>query len=215
MVRLQDVLPSEIESESFQIIESEFFEQTGKEVSEYSEAEFKVLQRVIHATGDFALADTLVFQHDPIQAALSAIRSGGNVLTDVNMVASGISKPSLKKFGGEVFCGVSDPDVAEYAKRNGVTRSDAAIQLYHDRNIAVLAIGNAPTALISALKLIDEGHFKPGVIVGVPVGFVNAAESKELLKEKNISAITVSGRRGGSPIAAAITNALLKLASEN
>lgn len=212
MVRLQEVLPSEIEAESFRIIESEFFEQTGKRVSDYAAAEFKVLQRVIHATGDFALADTLVFQHDPVPAAISAIRSGGNILTDVNMVASGISKPSLQRFGGEVFCGVSDPAVAEHAKKNGVTRSDAAVQLYHQREIAVLAIGNAPTALIAALKLIDEGYFRPGVVVGVPVGFVNAAESKELLKERNIPAITVTGRRGGSPIAAAITNALLKLA---
>lgn len=212
MVRLQNVLPSEIEAESFRIIESEFFEQTGKKITDYSEPEFRVLQRVIHATGDFALADTIVFQHDPITAAISAIRSGGNVLTDVNMVSSGVSKVNLNRFGCKVYCGVSDPEVAVYAKDKGITRSDAAMQLYHDRNIAVLAIGNAPTALVSALKLIDEGHFKPGVIVGVPVGFVNAAESKEMLKERAVPAITVSGRRGGSPIAAAITNALLKLA---
>lgn len=212
MVRLQNVQPSAIEAESFRIIESEFYKQTGKLINEYSEAEFRVLQRVIHATGDFSIADRLVFQNDPISAAISAIRSGGNILTDVNMVASGVSKTSLKKFGGQVYCGVSDPEVAEHAQKNGLTRSDAAIQLYHQKNIAVLAVGNAPTALIAALKLIDEGRFTPGVVVGVPVGFVNAAESKEILKERTIPAITITGRRGGSPIAAAITNALLKLA---
>lgn len=212
MIRLQDIGPTEIEAESFRIIESEFADQTGRAISDYSEEEFKVLQRVIHATGDFSLAHTIVFQNDPITAALAAIRSGGNVITDVNMVASGVSSGLLAKFGGQVLCGVGESDTAEFAKKKGITRSDAAMQRYASRNIAVVAIGNAPTALVSVLKLIDEKKMQPGMVIGVPVGFVNAAESKELLQQYSVPAITITGRRGGSPIAAAITNALLRLA---
>jgi precorrin-8X/cobalt-precorrin-8 methylmutase len=214
MVQLQDIKPAEIEEESFRIIESEFFDQTGRAISDYSEGEFKVLQRIIHATGDFSLAETLVFQNDPIPAAIAAIRSGGNVITDVNMVASGVSKALLKKFGGKVLCGVSDEETAALAQKKGITRSDAAMQRYASEAIALVAIGNAPTALISVLNLIDEGKMQPGIVIGVPVGFVNAAESKELLKQHRVPAITITGRRGGSPIAAAITNALLRLASQ-
>lgn len=212
MITLQDIHPSDIEGESFRIIESEFAEQTGKPISSFSAEEFKVLQRVIHATGDFSLAETIHFQQNPIQEAIRAIQSGGNILTDVNMVASGISSTLLHKFGGKVFCGVGEPETATLAKERGITRSDAAMQRYAGKDIAVVAIGNAPTALISVLRLIEEEKMKPAVIVGVPVGFVNAAESKELLKQTNFSGITISGRRGGSPIAAAITNALLRLA---
>lgn len=213
MIELQDIPPAEIEAESFRIIEHEFTQQTGKDISEYSEGEFKILQRVIHATGDFSLAHSIVFQHNPIEAAVTALRLGGNVVTDVNMVASGVSSSILSNLGGQVHCGVGEPETAQLAGRHGITRSDAAMQRYCRGNVAVVAIGNAPTALISAIRLIENGVFTPGAIVGVPVGFVNAAESKELLKLKEIPAITITGRRGGSPIAAAITNALLRIAA--
>jgi precorrin-8X/cobalt-precorrin-8 methylmutase len=212
MVQLQNIVPAEIEAESFRIIESEFADQTGRAIGDYSEGEFKVLQRVIHATGDFSLVNTIVFQNDPIPAAIAALQRGGNILTDVNMVASGVSNTLLAKFGGRVLCGVGESETAELAKMKGITRSDAAMQRYASETIAVVAIGNAPTALVSVLKLIDEGKMHPGVVIGVPVGFVNAAESKELLKQYKIPAITITGRRGGSPIAAAITNAMLRLA---
>lgn len=212
MIQLQEIAPADIEAESFRIIESEFSDQTGRKVTDYSEGEFKILQRVIHATGDFSITDTIVFQNDPIPSAMEAIRNGGNVITDVNMVASGVSSLILEKFGGKVLCRLSDPETVTLAKEQGVTRSDAAIQRScSDTNIAIIAIGNAPTALVSTLKLIENGQIQPGVVIGVPVGFVNAAESKELLKSYKIPAITLTGRRGGSPIAAAITNALLRL----
>lgn len=212
MIQLQEIAPSEIEAESFRIIESEFTAQTGREISEYSEGEFKVLQRVIHATGDFSLTEHIVFQHDPIPSAVEAICLGGNIITDVNMVASGVSSGILAGFGGRVICRVGEAETAALAKKLAITRADAAMQRSTDERIAVVAVGNAPTALISALRLIDAGKMQPGVVVGVPVGFVNATESKELLKLHRIPAITISGRRGGSPIAAAITNALLRLA---
>jgi precorrin-8X/cobalt-precorrin-8 methylmutase len=214
MIQLQDIAPAEIEAESFRIIEAEFTEQTGRNISDYSEGEFRVLQRVIHATGDFSIADSMVFQHNPIEAAITAFRRGGDVVTDVNMVASGISRNILAKFGGAVKCRVADGETVELAREKGITRADAAMRLSCGGNLAAIAVGNAPTALVAALRLIDEEKIAPGLIVGVPVGFVNASESKEMLKQYRIPAITISGRRGGSPIAAAIINALLRLADK-
>lgn len=212
MIKLQDVLPSEIESESFKIIEAEFKEQTGMSRDQFSPEEFKVVQRIIHATGDFAVASSIVFQSKPVKAAREVLNKGCNILTDVNMVASGISKKTLAGFGGEVVCRVGEPETAALAIELGITRSEAAIQRSAEDNIGIVAVGNAPTALLSTLKLIEEGRFAPAVIVGVPVGFVNAAESKEILKQTSIPAITLTGRRGGSPIAAAAINAILKMA---
>lgn len=212
MIQLQDIAPAEIEAESFRIIEAEFSSQTGRNISDYKESEFRVLQRVIHATGDFSIADSIVFQNDPVEAAIAAFRSGGDIITDVTMVASGISRSILARFGGKVSCRVGDAETAELAQQMKITRSDAAMRLSCCENLAAVAIGNAPTALIAALRLIEEKKMQPAVIVGVPVGFVNAAESKEMLKLYPIPAITITGRRGGSPIAAAIINALLRLA---
>ena len=211
MIQLQDVPPSEIEAESFRIIEAEFAEQTGIAMSSFTPVEFKVVQRVIHATGDFSIARAMVFQSSPVESAMASIRRGANILADVNMAASGIAKKGLSAHGGGVLCRVGEPKTAELAARLGVTRSEAAVRRSVGDNIGILAVGNAPTALISALRLIEEGKFHPDMIVGVPVGFVNAAESKELLKQAAIPAITITGRRGGSPIAAAIVNAILKM----
>lgn len=215
MVKLQDVPPERIEAESFRIIEEEFTAMTGRAKGEYSEGEFKVLQRVIHATGDFSITEHIVFQHNPIEAAVKALGRGGDVLCDVNMVASGVSKNLLQQFGGKVQCRVADEEVAILAAELGVTRAEAALRLCCHDNIAMVAVGNAPTALVATLRLMDEGKLHPGVIIGVPVGFVNAAESKEMLKEHRVPAITISGRRGGSPIAAAMVNALLRVARQD
>lgn len=213
MIKLQEIAPADIEAESFRIIESEFNAQTGKNIDDYSEGEFRVLQRVIHATGDFSIADSIVFQHQPVEAAIEAFRQGGDIITDVNMVASGISRSILAGFGGSVVCRVGEEATAELARKMEITRADAAMRLSCNTNISAVAIGNAPTALVAALDLCAAGKLRPGVIVGVPVGFVNAAESKEMLKQYDIPAITITGRRGGSPIAAAIINALLRLAN--
>ena len=212
MGELRDIEPAAIEAESFRIIESEFESRTGLAISSYSPEEFKVVQRVIHATGDFSLASSMVFQHDAIASGLQALRAGGDVVTDVKMVASGVSGALLGKFGGRVLCRIGDDEVARRAGEQGTTRSEAAMREAVGDCVAVLAIGNAPTALVAALRLIESGELRPGLVVGVPVGFVNAAESKELLMASRVPAITIAGRRGGSPIAAAMVNALLRLA---
>jgi len=212
MITLQQIKPLEIEAESFRIIEREFADKTGSPVDNYPADEFAVMRRVIHATGDFGFADNLRFHPQAIAAGIAAIRAGKNVLTDVNMAAAGISRSYLGRFGGQVICRVGEPEVAAEASRLGLTRSETALTLAAGGNVGIVAIGNAPTALLALMELIEAGIIRPDLVVGVPVGFVNAAESKELLSQKNYPFITVLGRKGGSPVAVAIVNALLRLA---
>ena len=212
MITLQQIKPLEIEAESFRIIEREFADKTGSPVDNYPADEFAVMRRVIHATGDFGFADNLRFHPRAIAAGIAAIRAGKNVLTDVNMAAAGISRSYLEEFGGQVICRVGEPEVAAEASRLGLTRSETALTLTAGDNVGIVAIGNAPTALLALMKLIEAGIIRPDLVVGVPVGFVNAAESKELLSQKNYPFITALGRKGGSPVAVAIVNALLRLA---
>ncbi|ADH86277.1 precorrin-8X methylmutase [Desulfurivibrio alkaliphilus] len=205
---IQQIKPADIEAESFRIIDREHG------AHPFDAATWSVVRRVIHATGDFSFADTLRFAPGALAAGLAAIRAGKNILTDVNMTASGISKHLLARYGGKVLCGVADPEVAEQARRRGLTRSEVAIDLLLPENIGIVAIGNAPTALLRVMErrqtLAPEQ--RPELIIGVPVGFVNAAESKELLSQREYPHITALGRKGGSPTAAAIVNALLRLA---
>lgn len=208
-VKIQKIKPTEIEAESFRIIAAEL----GP--TNHSREEFAVVQRVIHATGDFSFADNLRFSPDAIITAIASLKSGKNILTDVNMVAAGISRNILAQWGGTVVCKVADPVVAEKAKVEGKTRSAVAMEQGLFENIGIVAIGNAPTALLTVMKLIDRGTIpKPDLVIGVPVGFVNAAESKELLAKKKYAHITALGRKGGSPVAAAIVNALLRLSNK-
>ncbi len=206
MVQIRQIEPQEIEPESFRIIESEL----GP--TNFSPEEFAVVRRMIHASGDFSFADNTRFHPEAIQAGLRAIRGGRNILVDVNMAASGISKALLESFGGRVICRVADPETHTYAKEHGVTRSDAAITLSASDNIGIVAIGNAPTALLKTMELIEQGAFAPDLVIGAPVGFVNAAESKELLAEKNFPHIVALGRKGGTGVNVAAVNALLRLA---
>jgi precorrin-8X/cobalt-precorrin-8 methylmutase len=205
MVTLQQIAPQEIEAESFRIIERELGP-TG-----FTPEEFAVVRRCIHATGDFTFAENMRFHPQAINAGLAAIRAGKNILVDVNMAASGISSPLLARFGGRVICRVAEPETAAMAKHNGTTRSDAAMARSVADNIGIVAVGNAPTALLKVMELIEQGIFKPDLIIGVPVGFVNASESKELLAEKDYPFITALGRKGGTPVAVAAVNALLRL----
>jgi precorrin-8X/cobalt-precorrin-8 methylmutase len=214
MVTLQKIKPEQIEKESFRIIEQEFFTHTGMRVDGYEPEKFKIIRRVIHATGDFSFASTLTFHERAIKAGLASIRKGKNILIDVNMGASGISRGILKTFGGEVICRVGEQEVGRIAKTKGLTRSEVAFDLACDNDIGIVAVGNAPTALLAAMRLLEEGRFTPDLVVGVPVGFVNAEESKELLCRKNYPFIAALGRKGGSPVAVAIINALLRLAQE-
>ena len=207
-VQLQKIAPADIEAESFRIIEREIGDHSFDPIT------FKVVQRVIHATGDFSFAENMRISPGAVAAGIEAIRSGKNILTDVNMVAAGISKALLKKFGGEVLCKVADPQVAEAAKTAVTTRSEMAISMNLDESIGIVAMGNAPTALIQAIRSTAEMKGQRPLLVGVPVGFVNAAESKDLLVEQNDCYITSLGRKGGSPVAAAIINALIRLAAE-
>jgi precorrin-8X/cobalt-precorrin-8 methylmutase len=206
MVTLQQIAPQGIEAESFRIIEREL----GP--TAFSPEEFAVVRRTIHATGDFSFADNLRFHPEAIAAGLRAIRAGKNILVDVNMAASGISAALLARFGGRVVCRIKEEETVELARKNGTTRSDAAISRAIDDNIGIIAIGNAPTALLGAMELIAQGLLAPDLVIGVPVGFVNAAESKQLLVEKSYPFITALGRKGGTPVAVAAVNALLRLA---
>ncbi|WP_319587763.1 precorrin-8X methylmutase [uncultured Desulfobulbus sp.] len=206
MVTLQQIAPQEIEAESFRIIEREL----GP--TAFSPEEFAVVRRTIHATGDFSFAENLRFHPQAVTTGLAAIRAGKNILVDVNMAASGISAALLTRFGGRVICRVAEADTVAMAKQNGTTRSDAAMARSIADNIGIVAIGNAPTALLKVMELIEQGLFAPNLVIGVPVGFVNASESKELLAQKNYPFITALGRKGGTPVAVAAVNALLRLA---
>ena len=206
MVTLQQIMPEEIEAESFRIIEREL----GP--TSFTPEEFALVRRAIHATGDFSFAEHIRFHPQAIAAGLAAIRSGKNILIDVNMGASGISKGLLTRFGGAVICRVAEPETVAKAKAEGTTRSDAAMARSMGDNIGIVAVGNAPTALLKVMELIEREGFAPDLVIGVPVGFVNAAESKELLAQKEYPFITALGRKGGTPVAVAMVNALLRLA---
>ena len=176
-----------------------------------SEEEIKVYSRIIHAAGDVEYAPIIRVHPKAIETAKSAIKSGCNIYTDVEMVRTGINKRTLAKFGGGVFCKIADEQVKELATREGITRSMAAMRAFgKELKDAIVAIGNAPTALFEVLRLVREENIKPAVIVGIPVGFVGAADSKkELIKQNQIPYISVEGTKGGSPIAVAAINSII------
>jgi len=203
--------PEEIEAESFRIIDSE----AG--AHGWPDDEWQVVRRAIHTSADFEYARTMVFSEGALERAVTAIRSGTGILTDTNMALSGISKARLAPFGCSVSCHVADPDIAEQARLAGITRSVAAMRKgVRDPDNRIFVIGNAPTALFELLRLIDAGKVSPKLIIGLPVGFVGAEESKKALAEMNgqVPFITNMGRKGGSNVAAAVVNALALLASQ-
>ena len=209
-VELQRVAPAEIEARSMEIIQSELGERT------FPAEVLPVVKRVIHTTADFDYADNLVFSPGAVEQGIAAIQGGCTIVTDTQMARSGINKRVLEKFGGEAVCFMSDPDVAAEAKERGVTRAAVSMERAAklDRTL-ILALGNAPTALVRACELLEEGAMKPALIIGAPVGFVNVVESKELLLTEDVPYIVARGRKGGSNVAAAICNAMLYLASGN
>ncbi|RGS74851.1 precorrin-8X methylmutase [Mitsuokella sp. AF21-1AC] len=173
----------------------------------------KVYSRIIHAAGDVEYAPIIRMSDDAIAAGMKALAAGCDIYTDVEMVRTGINKRKLASFGGEVHCRIADPEVAAKAKELGITRSMAAMRSFgHALDGNIVAIGNAPTALFEVLRLALEEGVRPACIVGIPVGFVGAADSKaELAKNGRIPYITVEGTKGGSPIAAAAVNAMMYL----
>ena len=203
-ITLQNVLPADIEKRSFEIITEELGSRPIDPINA------PVIKRVIHTSADFDYAENLCFSEGAVENGIAALQRGTCIVTDTQMAKSGINKAMLSKFRGEVFCFMSDEDVAQEAKQNGTTRAVACIDkaAKMDRPL-IFAIGNAPTALVRLYELINEGVLKPQLIIGVPVGFVNVVESKELIMQTNVPYIVARGRKGGSNVAAAICNALL------
>ncbi|MBE7008243.1 MAG: precorrin-8X methylmutase [Ruminococcaceae bacterium] len=206
--------PAEIERESMRIIDAEL---AGRGVVLPEEMK-TVVRRVIHTTADFDYAENLRFTKDAVPRALAALRGGATIVTDTNMALAGVSKPALRKLGGEALCHMAEPSVAEEAKARGVTRAVVSMDHAAERTPdAVFAVGNAPTALLRLAEHIEDG-LRPALVVGVPVGFVNVVESKEralaICERHGVPAIVALGRKGGSNVAAAIVNALLYAAAE-
>ena len=198
--------PQEIETRSMEIIEEEL----GERAAAWPPEELLVVKRCIHTSADFDYGENLVFSPGAVEIALEALRNGVTIVTDTSMAAAGINKRSAAALGVEVRCFIADPDVAAEAKRRGITRSAVCMERAAALGRPVIAaVGNAPTALIRIKELADEGRFRPELVIGVPVGFVNVVEAKEMILGTDIPHIVARGRKGGSNIAAAIVNALL------
>ena len=200
-----------IEDKSMEIIEREIGSHP------YSKDEWPIVRRVIHATADFDFArqNMIIFHKDAISSGIDALKNGCNIVTDVNGVTGGLNKENLKKFGNKAVCNISKPHIAEQAKKLNKTRAQTSMRMATSEiNGGVVAIGNAPTALTEVIEMIREKVILPALVIGVPVGFVYAPESKGELQKLDTPYITNKGRKGGSPCASAIVNALFKLLKE-
>lgn len=199
--------PDEIERRSMALIERELKENYKIKLSPEIAP---IVKRVIHTTADFSYAENLAFSARAVELAKEALRSGTPVVTDTNMALSGINKKRLAQYGGEVHCFMADEDVVKEATERGITR--ASVSMEKSRSLGdglIYVIGNAPTALVTLYDLISAGNIHPRLIIGVPVGFVNVIEAKELILTLPTPHIIARGRKGGSNVAAAIVNALL------
>lgn len=205
------VEPKTIEKRSFEIIESEVSEPRA-----FSGNEWLVVRRMIHTTADFELLSLVRFHPGAIQAGVKALREGCLIVTDTEMARMGIPVRRMQPFGCQVTCYINDPAVIENAQKKRITRASAAVDHALSRlDGGICVVGNAPTALLRLLSLIRKGKCKPALIVGMPVGFVNAAESKEMLMEQSeITYITIKGRKGGSALAACVINQLAEIVLE-
>jgi precorrin-8X/cobalt-precorrin-8 methylmutase len=199
----QKISPAEIEKCSMEMIERELPHPIDAKLA-------PIIKRVVHTTADFDYVDQLAFSDNVVDEALKVIRNGCHIVTDTNMAKAGINKKSLSKLNGQLSCFMADEDVAEEAKKRGVTRAAVSMEkACRIKEPLILAIGNAPTALIRLYELIEENKIKPALIIGVPVGFVNVVEAKELIMRAGVPYIVARGRKGGSNVAAAIVNSLL------
>lgn len=200
--------PREIELKSMAIIE-----ELLPEIQMRPLGEREIIKRIVHTTGDVSIAGLVLFHQGAIESGLKAIRSGKPIATDINMLKAGINSRRLELFGINARCYISDQDVVSQARREGLTRAMVAMQkAAGDINGGIIAVGNAPTALFALCELIKREEASPSLVVGTPVGFVGAKESKEMLVDSGVPYITVKGTRGGSAVAAAAINALLYLA---
>ncbi|MDC0193611.1 precorrin-8X methylmutase [Candidatus Nitrosopelagicus sp.] len=197
-----------IEDESMQIIENEIGSHP------YNEQEWPIVRRIIHSTADFDFArdNKIIFHKNAIQSGLDALKNGCSVIVDVNGIVGLMNKQNPKDFGNNVICNISEPSLIEAAKKENKTRAQMSMRIAkEDMNGGIVVIGNAPTALLEVMEMVGEGITKPALVIGIPVGFVSAVESKEELAKMDIPFITNQGRKGGSPCASAIVNALYKL----
>ncbi len=198
-----------IEDASMQMIEDEIG------THQYNEKEWPIVRRVIHSTADFDFADKnkIIFHKDAIESGMNALRNGCSIVVDVNGVIGGLNKQNPKDIGNNIICNISNPEIMELAKKEGKTRSQVSMRAaIVDIDGGIVAIGNAPTALIEIIQMVKERIVKPALIIGIPVGFICAAESKEeLSKLEGVPFITNIGRKGGSSSASAIINAIFKL----
>ncbi len=197
-----------IEDESMQIIENEIGPHS------YNEQEWPIVRRIIHSTADFDFArdNKIIFHKDAIKNGLKALKNGSSIVVDVNGIIGLLNKQNPKDFGNNVICNISEPSIMEAAKEAGKTRAQMSMRIAkEDMNGGIVVVGNAPTALLEVIEMAREGITKPALVIGIPVGFVSAVESKEELAKMDIPFITNQGRKGGSPCAAAIVNALYKL----
>ena len=197
-----------IEDASMQVIEREIGSHS------YNKKEWPIVRRVIHSTADFDFAreNAIVFHKDAIESGLNALKAGCSIVVDVNGVAGLLNKQNTKKFGNNVICRISDPEITRQVQESNKTRSQMSMRMSSsDIDEGLVVIGNAPTALLEVIQMVKEGITSPALIVGMPVGFISAAESKEELRKVDIPFITNKGRKGGSPSAAAIVNALFKM----
>ncbi len=197
-----------IEDASMQVIECEIGSHS------YNKKEWPIVRRVIHSTADFdfAMENSIIFHKEAIENGLKALKSGCNIVVDVNGVAGLLNKQNTKKFGNNVICRISDPEITRQVQESNKTRSQMSMRMSSsDIDEGLVVIGNAPTALFEVIQMVKEDITSPALIVGMPVGFISAAESKEELRKVDIPFITNKGRKGGSPSAAAIVNALFKM----
>ncbi|MDD6763708.1 MAG: precorrin-8X methylmutase [Clostridiales bacterium] len=198
------IKPMDIEKRSMEIIA----EHLGDAVIDAENRD--VLMRVIHTTADFDYVENLKFSAGAVSAGIDALKSGAHIVTDTNMAFAGINKKLVKQLGGDVHCFMADAEVAEKAKAQGITRAAVAVEKACElKNELIFAVGNAPTALIKLDEMIKQHKVKPKLIIGVPVGFVNVVEAKEIIMQSGIPYIVAKGNKGGSNVAAAICNALL------
>lgn len=202
-MEFENVLPKDIERRSFEIIESELPRDIDGKVK-------NVVKRVIHTTADFDYVDNLYFSDNVTKIIKDAIKNGADIVTDTKMAWSGINKKRLAEYGGEAHCFMEDEDVARSAAENGTTRAVASMdKAAKIKKPVIFAVGNAPTALIRLYDLIKEGTLNPVAVIGVPVGFVNVIQAKEIIMSAGVPCIVARGRKGGSNVAAAICNALI------
>ena len=202
--------PQAIVDESFEIINKLV------DLESVPELHRPIIQRAIHATGDTEYAYNLIFHPKAVDSGIRSLREGKNIVTDVNMIKSGISKSAVEKFGGKIVCKIADKAVIDDAKRLGKTRAIVAMQhSIKEMGNGIAVIGNAPTALFELINLIKNGLAQPALVIGIPVGFVGAVESKYALKDISIPYVTNTNRKGGSAVAVSIINAIIKLAKEN